>query len=445
MGEWHTALTSREWAVVSWMGIALVAILAKPNLRRSVGQVLRSLLQPLIVASIVTACAYIGACVWLMHRYEIWAVDNLKTTILWAVTFAFVTMSRLNRLHDPAFYRQTFREAFSLTVLVVFITEFYTLPFLAEFILLPILVFFTMISEVSKGDPRHKIVKDFSGCVSGLIAAAYVLYSVYRTFTDPASLLTFDNGRDVVVPVALTALFLPFLYVFGIWARYDEVFAVLHVWVPDRGLRAFAKRKVLLRFGPDVKTLDRWRHIVVTTKPATREAIMQSIVEAWSMKTRDLYPLEVSPEHGWEPVQATQMLAEYYLTTLDYKPIGDGEWSASSPLFELGSVSENWRNNVAYYISGTQFAATELILKLNINVPHEARYAEEHFIVVGFGLIESAIGFEAVEVVKDELARLHPFTGKSDSAHIALVRDDWKGGVIEGGYDWTLKLKRGGT
>lgn len=444
MGEWYPALTSREWALVSWITVALAAILARPSLRRSFGHLLKSVFQPLFLACFGAAVAYISACVWLLHHYEIWKIDNLKTTIVWAVTVAFAAMFRLNRLHDPSFYRHMVREALSLTALVIFVTEFYAFPFLVEFLLVPILVFFTLMSETSKGDPRHRAVEGFSGCALGLIAATYVFYSIYRTFTEPASLFTLDNGRDLIAPAALTVLFLPFLYAFGIWARYNDIFSVLLVWLPDRGLRCYAKWQAMLRFGTDVKTLDRWRHIVITSKPTTRAGIMQAVVEAWSMKTRDLSPLKIAPENGWEPINASQILTEFQLGTMDYKPVGDGEWSASSPYFEFGPNSAIWRNNVAYYVSGTQFAATELTLKLNLNVPDDALPAEEHFMVIALSLIEMAIDSEAVELVKMDLAAMNPFHREISNTRVMLTRDSWEGGAIKGGYEWTLRLTRGG-
>ena len=172
---------------------------------------------------------------------------------------------------------------------------------------------------------------------------------------------------------------------------------------------------------------------------------MQTIIEAWSMKSRDLYPVEISPDQGWEPIKASQFLADYELGTLDYKPIGNGEWSSSSPYFKLGTDAGSpiWQNNLAYYVSGSQFTATELTVILNINVPDDARSAEHHFTVVGVALIEAAVSADAVEFLKGDLAGHYAFNRTLDHTNISLVKDSWEGGAVKGGYDWTLKLLRG--
>ena len=157
---------------------------------------------------------------------------------------------------------------------------------------------------------------------------------------------------------------------------------------------------------------------------------------------RNSYPLPVPANEGWEPIGACQMLADYNLATLDYKPVGDGEWSGSSPFFQLGSEAEVWRNQLAFYVSGSQFAATELTLRLYVNVPDHASAAEEHFVVVSLALVEAAIGLEAVESLKGALSRLQQVTQTLDGTIVKLYREDWSGGAIKDGYDWTLKLAR---
>lgn len=442
MVDWYTVLSGREWALVSWIGIALVWIAATPNLRGSFGQVLRALFQPIFLACFGIACAYIGLCVWGLHRYELWKTENLKTTIIWTLTVAFVAMFRTKQLSDPSFYRQIIGEAFSLTVLVVFVTELYAFPFIVEFILFPILLVFSLMFESSKRDPKHKIVENFSSCVLGLIVASYFLYSVYRSFTDPAILFTLGNGRDLVVPAILTILLLPFLYAFGVWARYTDIFAILPIWLPDQRLRRYAKCQAFLRFGADVKALDRWRQVVVINKPTTREEIMQSIVEAWSMGIRDRHPLPVAKEEGWEPIKAGRMLADYSLGTLDYKPIGDGEWHASSPFFQIGQGDGVWCNQLAFYVGGSQYAATELTLSLDVNLPHDAVAAQDQFTLASMALIEAAVGVQHLEKIKSRIAELHEFKETLDGTQITLNREDWSGGPIKGGYEWTLKVKR---
>jgi hypothetical protein len=440
---WYGVFTDREWALIAWLVIGLTWIFTSTSLRPSFVRVLGCLLRPIFVACFGVAGAYIGLCVWAMHQYGLWKADNIKTTIVWTLTVAFVAMFRTKQLGNRDFYRKIIGEALSLTALLIFVTELYTFPFIVEFILFPVLLFFSLILESSKRDPKHKFVGSFSGCVLGLIVASYVLYSVYRSFTDPATLFTLGNGRDLIVPAILTILFLPFLYAFGIWARYNDTFAILPIWLPDGRLRRYAKRQAFLRFGADVKALDRWRHIVVSSKPSTQKGVMQSIVEAWSMGIRDRHPLPVPKGDGWEPISAGQMLGDYSLGTTDYKPIGGGEWHGSSPFFQVGPSDGAWHNHLAFYVCGSQFAATELTLSLDVNLPLVALAAHDQFIVVSMALVETAVGADGLEEVKVRLAELLEFTETLDGTQVSLIREDWSGGAIKGGYEWVLKLRRG--
>lgn len=110
---------------------------------------------------------------------------------------------------------------------------------------------------------------------------------------------------------------------------------------------------------------------------------------------------------------------------------------------EIGS-GLNLPNNLAYYVEGTEHAATILKVKLNINTLGEEDEAEAEglFIMYAMHLIEQAISLNAVERLKMRIARLETFEAEIPYGCISLSREDFVGG-IKGGYSRRFEIRRG--
>jgi hypothetical protein len=106
-----------------------------------------------------------------------------------------------------------------------------------------------------------------------------------------------------------------------------------------------------------------------------------------------------------------QFMADLGVETGHYHHSFDGEWFASSPMREFGNGAI-WRNNIAYYIDGSEQAANTLKIKLNVNDPSAAREAEDMFVLHSLHLLEQAVSLDAVERLKGLLASLDDFESK---------------------------------
>ena len=116
-------LNSREIAILLWGGgLLLWASWKSKDLRKSLGGVLRAVSHHKILIPCAIAGAYAAACVILLWKFGFWEPANLKTTLLWLLTFAFVTMGEVVQSeHGVKKLKAVVKDTLSATAVVLFI------------------------------------------------------------------------------------------------------------------------------------------------------------------------------------------------------------------------------------------------------------------------------------------------------------------------------------
>ena len=126
-----------------------------------------------------------------------------------------------------------------------------------------------------------------------------------------------------------------------------------------------------------------------------------------------------------------QFMTDLGVDTGYYSHSFDDDWFASSPMREIGD-GYIFRNNLAYYIDGSELAATALKIKLNVNDPANCSEAEDMFILHAIHLLEQAVSFDAVERLKSQIASLGAFEADIPFGFVTLTREEFTGGIKSG-------------
>lgn len=432
------ALNNREISALVWSGIALAAFSLKQEGRTAMWGVVRALCQPILLAALLVASLWIGGCVFLMEREGLWEIANLKTTIVWAVTFAFVTMFDVEAIGKPGFADKVVRDTINATAVVVFIAEFATFGLLVELIFVPFLVLLTLLRVVSETKPEFASVRKLLNGLAVLVGAGIFVFSVYMIAKEFTAFAQRSTALEFTVPIILSLLFLPFIFVFGRWVAYERVFTASIFAVPDQKLRRYARWRGLLAFGPDVEGLDRWRNVLVRTRPCTRAEIDDAVIAIKMAQGREKDPPTVEADAGWSPYSAKAFLNEHGLGTNAWQDLGDDEWSCSAPLKDIDDGL--MANRLGYYLVGDALVTRRLRLKLYINNPAHASMAEARFVEVAAVLLNKA-GLERFTGLLDDLSPRDSREDQGTNAHIVtLTRENWVGG-IKGGYERVLTIR----
>lgn len=442
MIEIFQSFSNREWASAFWLGVLIAVIASYKPARAPLKDLLKTFFQPVIVVPLILAGFYTAGEIYLLDRIGWWSLTNLKSSILWLVTFAFVAMFELASIKNrKSGMGKVTREILTITSLFLFVTELHSFSLAIELLTLPVVTLLALMAEFAKHKPEHSAAAKALGCIVAIIGFSYFGFSFAETIEKWDETATWATALDFLLPILLSVGFLPFLWVWQIYVVYSDTFVTLSIYGIEEELVPYGRWLALTRIGNDFDLLERWRKSIQSTRPKTKAELKHSLMALKVLRERETAPPVVAPDDGWSPYLAMQFMADMGYDTGYYHHGFDEEWYASTPPREIGD-SPIFKNNIAYYVEGSEHAATALKLKLNVNDPAKAKEAEDMFVVGSLHLLEQAISFDAAERLKVKVAGLSDFVDVIPYGSVSLSRSDFIGG-IEGGYSRTFQITRG--
>jgi len=138
-----------------------------------------------------------------------------------------------------------------VAIFAEFFINLVVLPLWAEFFLLPIITFIAVMQVFVERKEEYGAVRKLADNLSAVIGLGLFAYVLISLITNPTQLEPLDGLRSLLLPVVLTLLSLPFIYVFGLWIAYDSAFRGISSRAGDRRLARRAKWALLIQL--------RWR------------------------------------------------------------------------------------------------------------------------------------------------------------------------------------------
>lgn len=429
-------LNSREIAILAWLGAILAFAIVKPNVRRAGAGAVRAFFQRKILAVLGMATFYVTGCVWLLHRITVWQWDNLKTTILWGLTFALVTMMDVKQLEQgPKALKALAKDALSATAVIVFIAEFYTLPLWGELLLVPVLVLIGGMLAVAQRQPEHAIVIKPLLFVQTLAGLGILAFGAYHIIQDLRGFATVGTAREFGVPILLSLMFLPFLFGLGLVIGYENAGLRLYM-LEDRALARYAFFRGMLAFRTNVGLFQRFTRNIQLGEIGDKDGVRRTIRELRTLRRREKNPPPVPWSEGWSPYKARTFLADQNLTTNDYHRSGD-DWWAESPMLDIGGGL--FPDRLTYRLGGTETATTKLSLELNANTPGTPEVSDQRFWEAARLLVTQAVDAQAAETFAQACGQDEATIRVGDTT-ATIRRDDW-GNAQRGGYSRRLTIR----
>lgn len=429
---------NREIAILLWTAVIISLLVLKADVRKSAAAVVRAFFQRMIVLSLISAAIWTCLIIWVLFQCGLWQWVNFKTTLVWAVSFALVTMFDINRISESdTYFGQTLRDTINATVVVAFIAESYSFSLLIELILFPVLLLVAGMMVVAEGNPKHAQISKLCYAIliiSGLTYFGYGLYQAAMNFSD---FVTWSNFREFFVPILLSLLFLPFIYAFSVYVTYESNLLRLNWLMKDENLRRYAKYQAIFQFGFSLELLRRWARDITANQPSNKKDVLASIAETKSRRERERNPPQVPQNEGWCPYAAKDFAINIGLPTSDYHPTSDGQWFASSKLLELESDGII-PNNLAYYIEGNAHAAKRLKINLHINNSAVSATSERIFQNACEVLLHAALG-GLPDNLHERIKKNDVIDEVIGGRHIYLTRKYFSGGISDG-YLKTLTI-----
>lgn len=331
---------NREIALGIWTLIVIILAVLKEDIRASFHHVWQAFFHPVILTPLGLLFAYIGIVVYGLSEVGLWDFSQLKNTILWCISVAAVSFFRITEVaEDHYYFRNAIKDNFKIIALVEFVVTFYTFPLIVELILVPLTTFLAVMQGVTRRDKKYKAVESLMSNLLLTIGSGATIYGLYNLVIHFDSFARPETLTDFTVPVVLSLLLLPYIFLFSLYVTYERAIARIRLSINEEELIQYATRAVIFGFHVRTKLLNRWLRLCVMRPPASKKEIKETVARIKSLAAHEKRPPDVPRSEGWSPYIAVDYLAQYGLVMNDYHPdpYDDQNWSAWSAYLEIGN------------------------------------------------------------------------------------------------------------
>jgi hypothetical protein len=246
MDKFFDSFSTRELALAIWISIALIACMFHKSIRQSVFGFFKALFAWKISISLLVFFSHTTLYVFILYKMGFWNISLLKDTIIWALSFGFISLMNINKINDKKYFKNVFIDAVKWTIAIEFIVNFFTFSLTKEIILVPLFVFSAMIQAVASFDVKHKQVENLMKNFLIYFSIFVFLFSLYKTVDKHTELFTFDNLKSFLLPIFLTITFFPFMYLYNLIAKYEELWVRLKFMIRNEDDRKKVKHQILI-------------------------------------------------------------------------------------------------------------------------------------------------------------------------------------------------------
>ncbi|MEQ1584948.1 MAG: hypothetical protein ABL895_03655 [Cyclobacteriaceae bacterium] len=247
--------STRELALIIWIIIAITAFSFDKNVRQSAATLLRNFFVTSIQVSILALVIYGVTIVYGLSTIGLWDKSLLKDTIIWGLTVAFILLINAHKIRDKNYFKDVVKDALKWTIVLEFIVSLYSFNFLTEIILVPIFVLLGAMQGYAMSDKKYERVEKLLSNLSSIIGLIIFSVVIFKTVDKFDGLFTIANLNSFIHPIIMTLLFIPFIYSYAVYMKYEEVFVFTDHFAKDKKKAKSIKKQIFLTARLNLRTL----------------------------------------------------------------------------------------------------------------------------------------------------------------------------------------------
>lgn len=199
----------------------------------------------------VSMTLYFVLMILLLCKIGFWEIRLLKGTIIWFLATGIILSARaVIKAKDNTFFINVLKDNITVFVVFQFIVNLYSFPLFWEIVmvfLVGLISLFIPILERDQSESYLGILKFLKGLL-GLIGLLIIINSLRLIIVNLHKLFIIDSLKDLFLPSLLSIMFLPYAYLFAVWAAYEVLFMRLGFkkTIDDKYRRKLYFRIVLL-------------------------------------------------------------------------------------------------------------------------------------------------------------------------------------------------------
>lgn len=434
-------LNNREIATLIYLGIFIIGVLLWIKGRPNAFGVVRAFLEPKLVQVWLLMSLYVAMCVWMLAWLNLWEWRNLKSSLLWWSTVGFTCIFQAQRFNNKLHsLRKLVRDAFTLSVVILFIAELVSFPLWVELLMLPLLILLTLFIAIGEHQTDKPGVTQVLGLLrglqflAGLIILGFSYWLVAGSINEHWSLNTL---REFGLPLLLWLMFVPFIFLLAVYMTYENEFIQLRVRPKQEPIVHYARWRALLKFGWNIDGVKRLTRDMRGRDITDKQGINDAILEIKRLIKNEKKPPAVMRAEGWSPHEARRFLENYGLITEDYHRTL-WEWFAHIPSVKL--TDKMMADRISYYLTGNERAVTQLRIALDGSHQNDIREAQCAFDERALTLLGKTFDVDRATTIYAQAQASEPEAFVIDGIRVSLDQSNW-GDARFGGYGRNLTIQ----
>ena len=170
---------------------------------------------------------------------------QIKDAIIWFVTAGTITAYKgIEIAKRPHVFREIIIDNIKLIVVFEFLASFYTFNLLIELIILPFVFSLFMLIEICKTQKEYRTALNFFNVIQIAFGLMVIIHVVQKSIINYRELMSFNTLISFFLPIFLTILFLPIVYLFALFSVYSDIFLRYKIY-NKQGLSYWRKIKII--------------------------------------------------------------------------------------------------------------------------------------------------------------------------------------------------------
>ncbi len=208
-----------------WSLTFLLFILKDKKIRKSIVDIVKILFSKGIVKPFILIMIYSGLLLLIFSKFKIKEHIDLKEVSIW-ILFSGVPLcyGAASKVPDKNYFRGIISNNIKFIIFIEFIISTFTFSLITEFLILLLFTLLFVLEAVSGMKKEHK---EANKVISFILAIAG-FFVLYKSFSLAIKNYKELNSIKVLVslltPIILSILYLPIIFLFGIWFNYDDIF-----------------------------------------------------------------------------------------------------------------------------------------------------------------------------------------------------------------------------
>ena len=234
MDEIVEQLNSRDAALFTWIGAGVLLIGWSTARRGDVGRgvvgVVAAFFAPRIAGMVALVAAWLVLVVWVAAQINLWNYDLLKDTIVIVSVGALITgFKALAVMEGRETMRGEVRSLIAFVVVLQFVVNLQTFPYMAELILVPVAALLGGMQAVANNSDDHKAARPVINGAIVLLGWCVLVWSAYKIGSSVATTEWETVGKSFALAFWLPAALLPAIYLAALVMQYGKTFSMMKI------------------------------------------------------------------------------------------------------------------------------------------------------------------------------------------------------------------------